>query len=205
MKYYAVKIGKQPGIYTSWDECKKQLTKDTYCRYKSFEDLEEAEIFVYGKILHPKITPSTLIAYVDGSNIKNEKYAYGCVLINNNEVIEKLNGCSNDEMRDMRNVAGEITGAMTAVNYALKTNKYNKIIIYYDYKGIEMWAKGFWNANTIHTQAYQKFMKDAAKKIKIQFVKVAAHTGVKYNEMADELAKEALGIKIKKKKGEMKE
>lgn len=42
-KYYVVWKGKNPGIYTSWDECKEQIegVKDT--KYKSFESLEEAE------------------------------------------------------------------------------------------------------------------------------------------------------------------
>ena len=26
-KYYAVKNGRKPGIYSSWDECKKQVEK----------------------------------------------------------------------------------------------------------------------------------------------------------------------------------
>lgn len=42
-KYYVVWKGKNPGIYTSWDECKEQIegVKDT--KYKSFESLGEAE------------------------------------------------------------------------------------------------------------------------------------------------------------------
>ena len=36
--------------------------------------------------------------------------------------------------------------------------------------------------------------KEDREKIDISFSKVAAHTGVKYNEMADQLAKAALGL-----------
>ena len=38
-------------------------------------------------------------------------------------------------------------------------------------------------------------MDELSKKINITFNKVAAHTGVKYNERADQLAKIAAGIK----------
>ena len=37
-------------------------------------------------------------------------------------------------------------------------------------------------------------MQDAEKKIRLEFVKVPAHSGIYFNEMADRLAKEAVGI-----------
>ena len=37
-------------------------------------------------------------------------------------------------------------------------------------------------------------MKDASKKIKIIFMKVQAHSGDHFNDMADEYAKKAVGI-----------
>ncbi|MFR9070916.1 MAG: viroplasmin family protein [Paraclostridium sp.] len=44
-KYYAVKVGKKPGIYNTWDECKEQVNKFPGAIYKSFKTLEEAEKF----------------------------------------------------------------------------------------------------------------------------------------------------------------
>lgn len=44
-KYYAVKVGKKPGIYKTWDECKEQVNKFPGAIYKSFKTLEEAEKF----------------------------------------------------------------------------------------------------------------------------------------------------------------
>lgn len=41
-KYYAVKNGRKPGIYSSWDECKKQVEKFKGAIYKSFTSLEDA-------------------------------------------------------------------------------------------------------------------------------------------------------------------
>lgn len=48
-KYYAVKEGKAPGIYTSWEECKKQVHGYSGAIYKSFKTKEEAEQFVSGE------------------------------------------------------------------------------------------------------------------------------------------------------------
>ena len=41
-KFYAVKKGKIPGIYNSWDDCKKMVDGFPGAVYKSFKTLEEA-------------------------------------------------------------------------------------------------------------------------------------------------------------------
>lgn len=45
-KYYAVQIGRIPGIYGTWDECKAQIDGVSGAKYKSFSALEEAERFM---------------------------------------------------------------------------------------------------------------------------------------------------------------
>ncbi|MCE5179561.1 MAG: ribonuclease H family protein [Porphyromonadaceae bacterium] len=42
-KFYVVWQGVKPGIYTSWEECKKQVSGFENARYKSFPTREEAE------------------------------------------------------------------------------------------------------------------------------------------------------------------
>lgn len=42
-KYYVVWEGKKPGVYTSWDECKKQVDGVAQAKYKSFDNKAEAE------------------------------------------------------------------------------------------------------------------------------------------------------------------
>ena len=101
----------------------------------------------------------------------------------------KGTGAKEDGVK-MRNVAGELLGAVTAMRYALKKG-YKKIIIHHDYEGIGKWALGQWKANLLSTQKYKEFYDSVKENIEIEFVKVAAHTGVIYNEMADKLAKEA--------------
>ena len=41
-KFYAVKIGRKPGIYLTWDECKQQVDKFKGAVYKSFNSKDEA-------------------------------------------------------------------------------------------------------------------------------------------------------------------
>ncbi|WP_065188590.1 ribonuclease H family protein [Shewanella woodyi] len=42
-KYYVVWVGRTPGIYTSWDEAKKQVDKYPKAKYKSYKSKTEAE------------------------------------------------------------------------------------------------------------------------------------------------------------------
>ena len=78
-----------------------------------------------------------------------------------------------------------------AINYAIENN-YKEIDIFYDYEGIRSWAMGYWKTNKDETKAYKKFFDEKKEKIFINFHKVEAHTGDKFNEMVDSLAKEAL-------------
>ena len=192
-KYYAVKKGHKPGIYTSWDECKKQVEKFSGAVYKSFTSLEDAKNFI--KLEEEKIVDYGLIAYVDGSyNIKTKEYGFGCILIEGQKVIKELSGKGDKEaLVSMRNVAGEILGSLAAMKFALE-NGYPGVCIYYDYEGIEKWANGLWRANKIGTQNYQKLVNEYRKKINISFIKVLAHSGDFFNERADKLAKKAVRI-----------
>ncbi len=191
-KYYAVKKGRQKGIFYSWEECQQQVEGYSGASYKSFSSLNEAKAFIGEE--SNEITFG-LIAYVDGSfNNKTKEYGYGCIMIENQKVLDTFYGKGNHpDYVSMRNVAGEIAGAQVAINYALDNN-YTHICIYYDYEGIEKWANGIWKANKVGTKAYQKFIKDSRAYMKIDFVKVLAHSGNQYNDEADKLAKKAVGL-----------
>ncbi|MCM1536463.1 MAG: ribonuclease H family protein [Clostridium sp.] len=134
-----------------------------------------------------------LTAYVDGSyNDSLKKYAFGCVFILPDGRIY-LDFGNGDDPKSIqhRNVTGEMLGAMYAVKTAMK-NGFSAVEIYYDYQGIESWVTGEWKSKTELTQKYAKAMNQWAKDIHISFVKVAAHTSVQYNELADKTAKRGL-------------
>ena len=93
----------------------------------------------------------------------------------------------------MRNVAGEIHGSMAAIQAAVDAG-IASITIFYDYMGIEMWANGQWKTNKEGTRAYKAFIDQIRPRIEIRFQKVTAHTGVRFNELVDQLAKASVGI-----------
>lgn len=135
----------------------------------------------------------TLTAYVDGSyNDELKRYAFGCVFLPEGEPVRIAFGNGdNPETVSMRNVTGEMLGAMYAVRTAMKSG-YSCVELYYDYEGIEKWVTGAWKCKKEHTKKYAQAMQEWGAQIKIVFHKVAAHTSVKYNELADKTAKRGL-------------
>lgn len=137
--------------------------------------------------------PDGIIAYVDGSYDHSIRhYAFGCVfLLPDGSVYTENGNGDNPDSAALRNVTGEMLGAMFAVRFAI-VNGFRSIEIRYDYEGIEKWVTGAWKSKTELTQKYAAAMRKWGAGIRLQFTKVTAHTNVYYNEMADQLAKEAL-------------
>lgn len=201
-KYYAVQVGRSTGVFFTWAECQKQVTGFPGAIFKSFTTIEEAEAFAKGQVpeIKESVTelleaePGVLIAYVDGSyNVANGEFSYGMVLLDGEQELTFYQFFIDEKLGAMRNVAGEIKGAEAAMRYAVE-HGFSKLYIYHDYEGIAKWCQGAWKANKEGTKAYKAYFDSIQDKLQVVFVKVAAHTGDKYNEMADRLAKQALGI-----------
>ena len=134
------------------------------------------------------------VAYVDGSfNTATNEFGYGVVMFHNGRQLHLSDSCNDEEMAAMRNVAGEIYGSMAAMEYAIK-NDIKNLTIYYDYMGISKWCTGEWKTNKRGTILYKKYYDQAKKKVSISFEKVKGHSGDKYNDLADSLAKKACGV-----------
>ena len=203
-KFYAVKAGRQTGLFTSWDDCKAQVQGYSGAIYKSFPTLQEAQQYLWGNPQDAKQQPDNamqpadgeMVAYVDGSfHLGKRRFAYGAVIFYEGEEYH-LKGSDDDvELVEMRNVAGEIRGAEKAMAFALEHGA--KVLhIYHDYEGIARWCTGEWQAKKIGTQQYRRtYQQTRQQGVDIHFHKVKGHSGDAYNELADQLAKAALGIK----------
>lgn len=211
-KIYAVRKGHKTGLFYTWDECKKAVHGYSGAEYRGFLTKEEAEAFLNigttktatgrnssaatTSVDSNTLTTSTsdrLVVYVDGSfDVNLQKYSFGCViLLEDGRIIKRSGNGDEPELLAIRNVAGEMHGAMYAVQWAFE-NGYSSVVLHYDYEGIEKWATGVWSARNPHTRKYAAFMKQMQEKMEVIFQKVKAHSGDFYNEQVDKLAKKAL-------------
>lgn len=221
-KYYAVKEGKVPGIYSTWDECKIQVDGFSGAKYKSFPSLDAAEHYMsndttpvtssdeekkesqmpvqdVNKMVDDKINAlkeDESLAFVDGSfDEKAEKAGFGVIIISHGGVKDTLYKSITKNLDEDFIKLRNVAAELEGVKEAVNwAIKYNKrkITIFYDYTGIEEWANGSWRAKTNITKKYVSFVNEKKKYIEIEYVKVSAHSGVIYNEEADALAKSSL-------------
>lgn len=191
-KFYAVRVGREEGVFTSWAECQKAITGFSGAIYKSFDNETTAIEWFNG--MNRSMEDDSFMAdydvYTDGSFV-NGQYSWAYAFVKNDTVIyEDSDSGKNPAAATMRNVAGEIAAVLYAVRHAVQLGV--KIRIYHDYAGIAHWVTGEWKAKNEFTQMYQKLMNE--HKGVYVFEKVKAHTGNKFNEYVDQKAKKALGI-----------
>ena len=193
--YYVVKEGSKVGIFQNWTECQASVKGYKGAVFKGFETKAEALEWLNGREGVPadSIGPIDYEVYTDGSFYKG-KYSYGYAFVKDGEVVFESKGVGEDlEAASMRNVAGELAAVQHAVEKAKMLNA--RILIYHDYSGISHWVTGDWQAKNKFTQAYVAFMR--AHQGLYEFKKVAGHSGDRFNDYVDRLAKEALGISTK--------
>lgn len=186
IRYYAVKKGYQPGIYTSWEECEKQVKGYSGAEYKRFYSLEDAESFLGNSTLLYGLHIFIKGCYSD----KRKVASYGYVAVKDNKIIQEASGIM-DKYIEEKNIAGELKATVEAINWAIKQG-YSKVYIHYNYDGIARWATGELNANTNISRLYIDYIARIKDTIILLFIKTKS--GI-YHEMADTLAaKAAFGI-----------
>lgn len=195
-KYYAVQKGNtvKNKIFTTWAECQKEVSGVKNAKYKSFPTEKQAKDWLdHLNGLEVNDENDILIAYTDGSYFQDRPtvVGYGSVLVYNNEIVHEISEGIDCKDSKYNNVAGEVYAAVYSVKYAID-NGYKEIVIKPDYQGVISWADGTWKTKNELTKMYKELMDIYSKSIKIYFKKIDGHTGVSYNEMADQLAKKGI-------------
>lgn len=205
-KIYAVKEGfdkfKGERIinqkYNNWPDCQKVTKGVKGAKYKSFELEADADKYLFGSNQmsyksEGKYPIGCNHSYVDGSFDKvSDMYSYGLVLTQQGVIfkIDSGTGKNNGE----RQITGELTGGLKALVYA-RVRKDKQLVIFHDYFGVACHATGEWSRNSGGAQEYYEKAQNLMKDIEVEYVKVPAHEGDLFNELVDDVAKDALGVK----------
>lgn len=194
-KYYAVRKGRKPGIYYSWDETKVQVDHYPGAIFKSFDSLDKAEEFAFPDVEEtaPVEDNNTVQAFVDGSYITGKRAGWGFVLVKNGVQICWGYGPTTEHC-ETRNIAAELDATKRAITKAYELGA-SRVDVYHDYEGIGRWADGDWQTKKLVSIEYRRWIQEMRKRITIVFHKVKGHSGIEHNETADGFA--ALGAKEK--------
>ncbi|MDD9820387.1 MAG: ribonuclease H family protein [Nitrospira sp.] len=201
MKFYAVRDGRKPGIYTTWPACEAQVREFPRARYKSFSTREDAKAFLAGA--SPAATPAASAAtrqttnvvhiWVDGAWLQQgeepPRFGWAYVILNGEQELHRGKGHAVPaDAQQHRNVAAEIQAVVHALTWC-RNHGITTATIYFDYQGLASWVQGAWKTRTPFTQSYVAQVR--ALGMQLTWKKVRAHSGEKYNELVDQLAKEA--------------
>jgi ribonuclease HI len=144
-KFYVIWVGRNPGVYQHWSDCKTQIEGIGNAKYKSFDSLNEAED-AFAKDWRPfyksqnkngqsEVKPSGDIIVVDAACSGNPgKMEYrGVYLRTNQEIFHQ-----GPFMQGTNNI-GEFLAIVHAL--ALQTSKQLKMPIYSDSMNALVWVK----------------------------------------------------------------
>jgi ribonuclease HI len=212
--FYAVAIGKRPGIYASWfgpDGAEIHVRGVEGARFKGFQTLKDAEAWLKNPVFirpspgNTKIQAAApakadskgrIIIYSDGGSLNNPgPGGYGVVIIENGKRFEMSGG-----FRLTTNNRMELSGAIKGlsrfenpVKVLLRTDSQ------YVVKGImqgwaRKWRKNGWmRSRNEPAENYDlwKILLELTEKHDVIFEWVKGHAGHEENERCDELARAA--------------
>ena len=195
-KFYAIKSPEGSKIVTSWEDCEKLVLHSKGVKFKSFSTEQDAKNWIDG-IVSDKV--KGLKIFVDGSFTPAcDKAGWAYVVVEDDVEIARASGYTAFSA-ESRNIDGEVMASFQAMKW-LSANDRSGVICH-DYAGIAAWALGTWQAKSNIARTYVSAISPYLHRVR--FEKVEAHTGVKWNELVDSLAKEAISkyLETKQKEG----
>ncbi len=201
MKFYAVRKGRRPGVYTTWPSCEEQVKEYPGAVYKAFPTKAQALAFVGESLPCANALPpgetfpttDTIHVWVDGSCLPKSNgrlnFGWAYVILDGGRELHRASGHDVPaEARRHRNVAGEIQAVLRALEWC-RAHDIAAAGIHFDYQGLASWVDGTWKTRTAFTQAYAERVR--ALEMTLTWHKVQAHSGEPQNELVDQLARAA--------------
>ena len=196
MKYYAIVIGRQPGIYTSWPEAEQQVKGFPGGVFKSFPTREQAQAFIDNSTASRISTdtapqtaplPDKTLIYADGGYDMG-RAGFGVVIITSTGDKYTAYGRVPNNIKQTNGVAELYAAyvALSLVNGPAILYSDSRYVIDSLSTRIHDWIANGWQgaANQELLAAIYQLMQGRI----LQFQYVPAHSGYQYNEETDQLA-----------------
>lgn len=208
--YYAVKRGRRPGIYKTWEECFSEVNRYPQAKFKGFRTLREAKAFMHAPEPEPHRAASSIrrddssqkivTIYTDGGCIGNPgPGGYGVVMLYGNRRKELTGGfrrTTNNRMEMMAAIVG------------LQTLKRPcRVVVYTDSQYLvdsikKGWAKRWrkrgwmrWNDERAANADLWAQLLDLCDQHDVTFKWIRSHAGTEENERCDQLAIQSASCK----------
>ncbi len=217
-KYYAVAVGKKPGIYKAWygdDGAEIQVKGFPKARFKGFHSFSEAKTFLKGiptrqpelkvgketkkkKTSGNRMKKGGIILFTDGSALGNPGPGGYGVVIEDGEKRRELSGgfrlTTNNRMELLACIEGLKALKKKSVVTLYSDSRYviNGIV-----KGwAKKWKKNRWMKSNkepaLNSDLWEALL-EVLGELDVEFVWVKGHAGQKENERCDSLAKKEAG------------
>lgn len=189
-KFYAVKGTVAPAVYDSWPETRRRVHGVKGALYKGFPTREAAQAWLDGAgTATEDVAGDEVLIYVDGSYSPSAgtRAGWGFVVVQDDAEVHSASGCTPGPALS-RNIDGELEGTIQAIEWCRAHGR--RAVICHDYEGVGRWALGEWKASSEIARQYQQRI--LGKLEGIRFCKVSAHSGHRWNDRADALAKQGL-------------
>lgn len=196
MAYYAVAVGKQPGIYRTWPETQAQVNGFQGAVYKKFATKKDAQAFIDlsqndGSGVEYNEADFEVVGCCDGSSYKDIG-GYGYVTVIDGQIKKYcgpvLGKCTNNiaELTAMKRILHKLRNYEKALIYS-DSNYVLQSLVY----RLPTWRKNNWKdydgpvVNRGLLEEIDAFLVDKPE-FKLAWVK--GHAGNHYNTLADQMA-----------------
>lgn len=202
MSFYAVAVGRNPGIYLTWAKAEIEVKGFPGAKYRKFPDRISAESFVNGDVSRPASSSETIETdispyhrvFTDGS-FMGGLAGFGWVFI-----LAGSDSVSSTNCGSVKNKLTNNTGELTAILDAITKISHRPLHVYADSKysikcvteWYPKWERNGFKTSTGTPVANLELIQAIRKNMigEIHFHHIKAHQGHIWNEMADTLAKQ---------------
>ena len=198
--FYAVAIGKQTGVFRSWEECESLVKGFKGAQFKGFGYQQRAEAQEWVDA-HKKessrqvsykepvgVDKSGIEVYTDGS-FQRGAASWAFVVYRDGVEIANDSGLCDEAGNSLHNIAGELKAVSKAILYC-RNNGLTRFIIYHDYTGVSKWLTGVWRTKNPLVASWKEVTVKYMHNLRVNFQHIPGHAGNKGNERADRLAAE---------------